>query len=121
MGGRGAGSGNAGGIKRAIVRTNGITIEYEKINGSIYRIANGIPEKVNTTLSMSEMVERMKSTGADVQTYNAKQDEELKKKRKKDRKETDRILNRASVSDRTFVKGSRSSRITDRANKRKRR
>ena len=83
------------------------------------RGAGATPEPTPNNMSPRQMVQRLKKNAQNVKTISKSEKARALKDYKKDRKEVDKFLNQAYVSDRTFVKGSRSDRITNRANKRK--
>lgn len=69
-------------------------------------------------MSPKQMIEQLKKTTKNVKTISRSEKEKSLKEYKEDRSKTNDFLNRAYVSDKHFVKGSRANRITNRVNKR---
>lgn len=115
MGSIGAGSNSVKGI--TVTLANNKTMRYEERGGTVYNVSGVNPQALN--MSLSDIQKRAESQGLKYQTLTgfdlAKQEEV----RKKEKSETERQLNQAYVGDKTFVKGSRASRVTNRVNKRK--
>lgn len=116
MGGRGA-STRTGGVKQVTVNMNGTHVTYRKEkDGNVYRVG----DSTMVPRTLKQITESAKKMGYEYQTYDASQVRRMEKKRLKDRKETDKILDGAYVSDKHFVKGSRMSRIGNRATRKAR-
>ncbi len=116
MGGRGA-STRTGGVKQVTVNMNGTHVTYRKEkDGNVYRVG----DSAMVPRTLKQITDSAKKMGYEYQTYDASQVRKMEKKRLKDRKETDKILDGAYVSDKHFVKGSRMSRIGNRATRKAR-
>lgn len=114
MGGRGANIGT-GGLKQVTVNMNGTHVTYRKEkDGNVYRMDGSmVTDRVPRTLN--QIASSAKEMGYEYQSYNASQVRKMERKRLADRKESDKALDRAYVSDKLFAKGSRMSRIGNRA------
>lgn len=113
MGGRGANIGT-GGLKQVTVNMNGTHVTYRKEkDGNVYRMDGSmVMDRVPRTLN--QIASSAKEMGYEYQSYNASQVRKMERKRLADRKESDKALDRAYVSDKLFAKGSRMSRIGNR-------
>ena len=119
MGGRGASVGSDR-IKQITVSMDGYQSTFRKeADGNVYKIEGSIVGDIvpRTLKQIASSAEKM---GYEYKTYNAKQVKELERKRREDRKETDKFLNAAYVNDRDMVKGSRTARTNNRAARRRR-
>ena len=127
MGGRGGSSGlsNNNKVVGYEVLMNDSTTRYyfTKYNGQNFyqRGVDGTPEPTPNNMSPSEFKQRVTSNGANVKNITASEKSKEEIRRKAERKASDEILDRAYASDREFVRGSRASRKTNRANRRRRR
>lgn len=127
MGGRGGASGLGGNnnvVGYAVTMNDSTTRYYfTKSDGQNYyqRGVDGIPEPTPQNISPSEFKKRVISNGATVTEISASEKSKEEIRRKADRKATDEILDRAYVSDRELVRGSRAARNVNRANRRRRR
>lgn len=121
FGGRGASyGGGGGGLKQVIVDYGGgQKSTYRIVNGKTYVIGAGNSPEREIPRTLNEIITRAKESGYNTKTYTKKEYEQYEKEYKKSRSETDKILDRAYVSDKEFVKGSRMSRIGNRATRKK--
>lgn len=121
FGGRGSNSGigNGSGAKQITVNVNGTKLTYRKeSDGNVYNVTEGrIGDKVPRT--MKQIEETAKKNGYKYEVMDNAQYKKAEAVKKSQRAETDKILDRAYVSDKHFVKGSRMSRIGNRATRRK--
>lgn len=121
FGGRGSSSGigNGSGAKQITVNVNGTKLTYRKeSDGNVYNVTEGrIGDKVPRT--MKQIEEAAKKNGYKYEVMDNAQYKKAEAVKKSQRAETDKILDRAYVSDKHFVKGSRMSRIGNRATRRK--
>lgn len=126
FGGRGASSGGGSGGKDSgyVIKTeNGETLNmyFSKQGGKTYysNTINGIPEPTPNNWTEKQMIDRITENGG---TITKKTKADLRREYsnyQQGRKETNAILDRAYVSDSTFVRGSRADRIRRRASRRR--
>lgn len=118
MGGKRAAGGNST-PNMFTVDINGTQRTYRRgSDGKTVVDATGIP--MNLPLTYDEVYKRAMTSisngnGTLVKSYNTKDLKAYDKNQQKQRAITNQILNNAYVSDKTFVKGSRMSRIGNRA------
>lgn len=117
MGGRGASAG--GSTKQITVNANGTTLIYRKeSDGNVYNVRNGyIADKIPRT--MKQIEESARKSGYEIEILNNAQYKKLEAELRRKRKQSEEILDRASVRDKHFVKGSRMARIGNRATRRR--
>lgn len=117
MGGRGASAG--GSAKQITVNANGTTLTYRKeSDGNVYSVRDGyIADKIPRT--MKQIEESARKSGFEVEVLNNAQYKKLEAELRRKRKQSEEILDRASVRDKHFVKGSRMARIGNRATRRR--
>ena len=125
MGGRGGSSGiSSGGGSGFDVTSNGKTTRYyfsSKNGQHYYQVGiGGAPQPTPLNMSASEFRKRVTSNGATVRNASASERKRDQKAYKADRKATNDFLNTAEFN-RTAVKGTRSARANNRANRRRRR
>lgn len=117
FGGRGASAG--GSAKQITVNANGTTLTYRKeSDGNVYSVRDGyIADKIPRT--MKQIEESARKSGYEVEVLNNAQYKKLEAELRRKRKQSEEILDRASVRDKHFVKGSRMARIGNRATRRR--
>lgn len=117
FGGRGASAG--GSAKQITVNANGTTLTYRKeSDGNVYSVRDGyIADKIPRT--MKQIEESARKSGYEVEVLNNAQYKKLEAELRRKRKKSEEILDRASVRDKHFVKGSRMARIGNRATRRR--
>ena len=122
MGGRGSSSGigNGSGAKQITINANGTKLTYRKeSDGNVYSVVDGrVGDKIPRT--MKQIEEAAKKSGFEFEVLNNTQYRRAEETQKRHEEESDRILDQAYVRDKHFVKGSRMSRIGNRATKRRR-
>lgn len=122
MGGRGSSSGigNDSSAKQITVNADGTRLIYRReSDGNVYNVVDGkVGDKIPRT--MKQIEEAAKKSGFDFEILNNTQYRRVEETRKRKEEESDRILDQAYVRDKHFVKGSRMSRIGNRATKRRR-
>ena len=122
FGGRGASSGigNDSSAKQITVNADGTRLIYRREpDGNVYRVMDGrIGDKIPRT--MKQIEESAKKNGFEFEVLNDTQYKKAEAAQRRQKEETDRILDQAYVRDKNFVKGSRMSRIGNRATKRRR-
>lgn len=69
-----------------------------------------IPEQTPNGMTRAEFKQRLIANGATVREISTSEIKKMEEERKADREETDKFLNKAYLSDKTFVKGSRMER-----------
>ena len=69
-----------------------------------------IPEKTPNGMTRADFKQRLIANGSTVREISASEIKKMEEERKADRAETDKFLNKAYLSDKTFVKGSRMER-----------
>lgn len=121
-GGRGSSSGigNGSSTKQITINANGTKLTYRKeTDGNVYSVVDGrVGDKIPRT--MKQIEESAKKNGFEFEVLNDTQYKKAEAARRRQEKESDRILDQAYVRDKHFVKGSRMSRIGNRATKRRR-
>ena len=94
---------------------------YFKTNGKNHFYSTsigGTPKPTPNNMSPKQMIEQLKKTTKNVKKISRSEKEKSLKEYKDDRAKTNDFLDREYVSNKHFVKGSRSNRITNRVNKR---
>lgn len=121
FGGRGASSGigNDSGAKQITINANGTKLTYRKeSDGNVYRVVDSrVGDRIPRT--MKQIEESAKKSGFEFEVLNNTQYKKAEAAQRRQKEETDRILDSAYVRDKHFVKGSRMSRISSRAAKRR--
>lgn len=107
-------------IKGISINVNGTNLRYETINGQVYEVSGTTPRPM-PNMTLKDIQTRAESQGVQYQTLTSADLKQRESQRKEERVEANRILNQSYVGDTTFVRGSRASRITNRANKRRKR
>lgn len=122
FGGRGSsnGIGNGSGTKQITINAKGTKLTYRKeSDGNVYSVVDGrVGDKISRT--MKQIEESAKKNGFEFEVLNDTQYKKAEAAQRRQKEETDRILDQAYVRDKHFVKGSRMSRIGNRATKRRR-
>lgn len=119
FGGRGSSSGISNSLRQVSVNMDGQTVTYRTEKGQTYRIATGNVTGDKIPRSLEQIVEAARKAGYDVKTYNNKEYLNYMKEYQNSRKQADKELNKAYVSDKNFVKGSRMLRDGNRATRKK--
>jgi hypothetical protein len=98
------------------------TYFFEQSKGKNYYhdTVGGIAEPTPQNMTPKEMMERMAANGAKVSIMSVNERKKIEAEYRKDRQQTNDFLNRAYLTDKTFVKGSRADRTARRAAKRSR-
>ena len=122
FGGRGSSSGigNDSSAKQITVNADGTRLIYRReSDGNVYSVVDGrVGDKIPRT--MKQIEESAKKNGFEFEVLNNTQYKKAEAARRRQEKGSDRILDQAYVRDKHFVKGSRMSRIGNRATKRRR-
>lgn len=118
--GSSSGIGNGSGTKQITINANGTKLTYRKeSDGNVYSVVDGrVGDKIPRT--MKQIEESAKKNGFEFEVLNNTQYKKAEAAQRRQKEETDRILDSAYVRDKHFVKGSRMSRIGNRATKRRR-
>ena len=125
FGGRGGSSGIGGGSAGVrFTDSNGKQHNYYFYKGeegkNYYSTSiGGQPKPTPNNMSHKEMVERLKQNTSNVKAISKAEKAKATKAYKEDRAATDRVLNQAYASDKHFTKGMKTSRIGNRATRRK--
>ena len=113
MGGRG-GAGGGIGVSGLSATKNGKTVNfffYKMGKETLYaNDLTSIPEKTPNGMTMADFKQRLIANGSTVREISASEIKKMEEKRKSDRAKTDKFLDKAYLSDKTFVKGSRMER-----------
>lgn len=100
------------------IEKDGVKMQYfflSKGGNNYYkRSIQGTPKPTPQNMTASEFRSRAISNGAKVKNISSAQVKKLEKQYGENKKKTDKILDQAYVSDRHFVKGSRSERKVNR-------
>lgn len=110
------------GYKVQTASGDNMEVYFRKQGGETYYTSEfgAIPEKTPNNMTEREMVNRIKDNGGKVEKYTKAELVEKEEKRRKNRKESDKMLDQAYVNDRDMKQGSRSDRTGNRARRRKR-
>ena len=113
MGGRG-GAGGGIGVSGLSATKDGKTVNfffYKMGKETLYaNDLTSIPEKTPNGMTRADFKQRLIANGSAVREISAAEIKKMEEKRKADRAETDKFLDKAYLSDKTFVKGSRMER-----------
>ena len=113
MGGRGRAGGGIG-VSGLSATKNGETVNfffYKMGKETLYaNDLTSIPEKTPNGMTMSDFKQRLIANGSTVREISASEIKKMEEKRKADRAETGKFLDKAYLSDKTMVKGSRMER-----------
>ena len=127
----GGGSGGGGMVADAIKGMTGYKIQtpsgdnmemyFEKRNGDTYYTSEigATPERTPNGMTEREMVSRIQDNGGVVEKYTKSELIEKEERRRKNRKESNKMLDQAYVNDKDMKQGSRSDRTGNRVRRRR--